>query len=293
MTLFKRIAEAVAGAPAEAPTAVGRAVVDPESLPEVAALACELTVLAPERAGRLLKALREGLERDTEEFAKYQAAELLCAAIYPKYKFSEYSRIFLEDEAFLDFYSRSMDPGNWHSLDRKYTLNEMLKLVAHLTGDIAECGAYAGVSAYLMCRAAEGSDTIVHLFDSFEGLSEPGDRDGDYWVKGALAVSADRLHETLAGFANYRVYKGWIPERFNEVAGCRFRFVHIDVDLFQATYDSLSFFHPRMQAGGIILLDDYGFKSCPGAKAAADAYFADKPERLAMLPTGQAFTLKH
>ena len=131
------------------------------------------------------------------------------------------------------------------------------------------------------------------FFDSFEGLSEPGDRDGDYWVKGALAVSEDRLHETLAGFTHYRVYKGSIPERFGDVADCRFRFVHIDVDLFQPTYNSLAFFFPRMQPGGIILLDDYGFKSCPGAKAAADAYFADKAERLAMLPTGQAFTLKH
>jgi len=58
----------------------------------------------------------------------------------------------------------------------------------------------------------------------------PRCRDGDYWVKGALAVSEDRLHETLAGFANYRLYKGWIPERFGDVADCRFRFVHLDVD---------------------------------------------------------------
>ena len=38
-------------------------------------------------------------------------------------------------------------------------------------------------------------------------------------------------------------------------------FVHIDVDQYQSTYDSLAYFYPRMSAGGVIVNDDYGAPS--------------------------------
>jgi len=248
--------------------------------------------LAPAQMPDILEVLMRGLAPDADESDRFVAAEHVTSIIYPKLKFSEYGRIFLEDEKFLAYYKSIMDPNNWHSLDRKYTLNQFLKLVAHLDGDIAECGAYMGASAQLMCRALEGASAKVHLFDSFEGLSEPGSSDGDYWEKGSLKVNEERLHETLKGFKNYHVYKGWIPERFNEVAEKRFRFIHIDVDIYEPTYESLVFFYPRLEAGGIILLDDHGFASCPGAKKAADEFFDDKKEQIAMLPTGQAMVIK-
>ena len=95
------------------------------------------------------------------------------------------------------------------------------------------------------------------------------------------------LSETLAGFDNYRVYKGWIPERFPDIADRGFSFVHVDVDLYQPTLDSLKFFYPRMQPGGLILMDDYGFTSSPEPNTAADEFFACMPESIVMLPTGR------
>ena len=255
-------------------------------------LAHEIARLAPDGAVELLAELKSGLSPNTPEFVRYQAAEALTAAVYPKYKFSEFGRLFLEDAEFLGYYGRIMDPGNWHSLDRKYTLRELLRLVDHLNGDVAECGTYKGASAYLMCEALKDGPFLVHLFDSFEGMPEPLPVDGTYWKRGALATSESSLHKTLRGFNNHRVYKGWIPERFAEVADHFFRLVHIDVDLHEPTLASLQFFYPRLLPGGILLLDDYGFKSCPGAKRAADEFFSDKPERIALLPTGQAMTVK-
>jgi hypothetical protein len=255
-------------------------------------LAREIAAMSPGRAVELLTLVKRGLDTRTEEFDLYVAAEALCAAVYPTYKFSEYGRLFLEDEAFLAYYRSIMDPGNWHSLDRKYTLVQMLKLVGGIDGDIAECGTYKGASALLMCRALAGTTSLVHLFDSFEGLGEPLPVDGGYWQKGSLTTSEAALHRTLHGLDNYRVYKGWIPERFSEVADRAFRFVHIDVDLFEPTLASLEFFYPRLTSGGLVLLDDHGFASCPGAKRAADEFFANKLESIAMLPTGQAFAIK-
>jgi len=255
-------------------------------------LAGELTRLAPDRAEVLLARLCDGMASGSNENALYQTAEALATAVYPKYKFSEYARLFLEDTDFLAYYERFMDPGNWHSLDRKYTLDQLLKLTLHLAGDVAECGAYKGASAFLMCRAHRGSGRLVHLFDSFEGVSDPGEFDGDYWTPRALEMPEQALRESLAGFDNYRVYQGWIPGRFPEVAGHAFAFVHIDVDLYRPTLDSLEFFYERTLPGGVILMDDYGFRTCPGAKAAADEFFRDKPEPVVMLSTGQAFAIK-
>jgi hypothetical protein len=46
------------------------------------------------------------------------------------------------------------------------------------------------------------------------------------------------------------------------------------------------------RADGVIVFDDYGFTSTPGAKAMADAFFASKPEPLLHLVTAQAIAIK-
>ena len=89
---------------------------------DAARLAEEIEKLAPNDAVHLLAALKRGLEPHSSEFERYLSAEALTTAIYPKFKFSEFARIFLEDEAFLAYYKKFMDVGNWHSLDRKYAM---------------------------------------------------------------------------------------------------------------------------------------------------------------------------
>lgn len=248
--------------------------------------------LSPGAARKALMHLYEGLKPESSEFTQYQSAEALSMMVYPKYKFSDYSRIFLEDEPFLDYYQRFMDPGNWHTLDRKYTLDQLLKLTSYIPGDIVECGTYKGVSAYLMCKASVQNGKIVHLFDSFEGLSEPGEFDGSYWEAGRFFMPEENVHNTLAQFSNYKAYKGWIPDRFSEISDKQICFLHIDVDLYEPTKDSLEYFYPRLVPNGVILMDDYGTSTCPGAKKAADEFFADKPEEILLLTTGQGLVIK-
>ena len=100
------------------------------------------------------------------------------------------------------------------------------------------------------------------------------------------------IRDTLRDFDYVVYHKGWIPEKFHEVEDRRFSFIHIDVDLYQPTLNSLAFFYPRTTLGGIILSDDYGFITCPGQKRAMDLFFSDKPEEIVALPTGQGFIIK-
>lgn len=240
----------------------------------------------------LLEQIKELAQKHLTDAERFALAESLAHSAYPSFRFSEFGRRFLEsDDVFWADYRRFMDPGNWHSHDRKYALKEIIKLTRHISGSFAECGVYTGGSAHLMCREASMQGRRVHLFDSFEGLSQPGSNDGSYWHAGGLAVSEDFVRRSLSDWECFDIFKGWIPDAFSSVGDNQYAFVHIDLDLEAPTRDSLEFFVPRMNRGGIVLLDDYGFNSCPGVTHAADSFFHTRPEEIVMLPTGQGFVI--
>jgi hypothetical protein len=227
-----------------------------------------------------------------DERQQFLLAERLAHAAYPTYKFTEFGRIYLNDREFIEQYKKTMDPGNWHSLDRKYIVRELLKLSAHVQGDYVECGVYKGATAYFLAQAAEGRGSLVHLFDSWEGLSPPRLEDGANWVEGQFTVSDALAKKHLRAFDCCRFYKGWIPDRFSDVADIGIAFLHIDLDLLAPTQQTLQFFYPRMVPGGLIVCDDYGSAACPGAKQAMDTFFVDKLETIASLPSGQGLVIK-
>jgi len=226
----------------------------------------------------------------SDEYSRFVLSEKLVNIVYPKYKFSEYGRSFLNDMKFSEYYKHYVGE-NVHSYDRKYFLSQLVKLTLHIDGDVAECGVFEGASSYLMFQRIENTQKKLHLFDSFEGLSVPGNTDGNYWKEGDLSVNEHGVRRNLPESDKILFYKGWIPEKFYMVENEKFSFVHLDVDLYQPTYDSLEFFYTRMAAGGVIVCDDYGFDSCPGAKKALDEFFVGK-EEIIKVPTGQAFIIK-
>lgn len=152
-----------------------------------------------------------------------------------------------------------------------------------------------GASSYLMAASnrSRGKSFNHHAFDSFQGLNAPGTEDGTHWAKDDLSYPLEKVREALSEFGENVVYHaGWIPDRFPEVAGEHFRFVHIDVDLYQPTLDSIIFFYPRLKPGGILVCDDYMFTTCPGATQACDEYLADKPEKMISLASGGGYLIK-
>ena len=139
-------------------------------------------------AGKLL--WRTYIRRDGE--ARHRLAEQVAGWVDAEYKFSEFGRLYLKDREFLEIYEALVGKDNYHSLDRKYALSELLKLTDGLAGDTAECGAFEGASSYFICRHIAGTKKKHHVFDSFEGLSQPGGFDGGYWSRGALAAAEEK-----------------------------------------------------------------------------------------------------
>jgi O-methyltransferase len=208
--------------------------------------------------------------------------------LLPGYPLTDLMKVWFEDRAFVDG-MRRFDPSE-RSIDRKFFLRELLKLVDHLDGDTAEAGVYEGGSSWLICQARGGRSTHWG-FDSFEGLSAPSHRDGDFWSAGDLAASeasARALLEPLGAV----VLKGWIPEVFAQARIGRLVFAHVDVDIHDPTLASFEHFYDLLVPGGVIVCDDYGFAPCAGAKQAVDEFMADRPESVIHSPTGQGIVIK-
>ena len=133
-------------------------------------------------------------------------------------------------------------------------------------------------------------------FDSFEGLSAPvPDVDGGYWSAGDLGVALETAADNLAEWqSRVTLVKGWIPDCFGAVDGPpRLSISHIDVDLYQPTAEALEYCAGRTILGGMIVCDDYGFDTCPGARQAIDEFLVSTPSwRLAHLPTGQGLQVR-
>jgi len=184
--------------------------------------------------------------------------------------------------------------------ERRFNLYYLSKIVAGLDGDTAECGVYRGAGSFLILSAMNARPNYRHhIFDSFEGLStpesidQPAVPDRAAWNQADLSVAEAVACKNLTGFSEQCLfYKGWIPTRFSEVIGNRFKLVHIDVDLYAPTKSSLEFFYSRMEPGGLIICDDYGSELCPGAKLAMDDFFSDKPESVVHLSSGTGFIVK-
>jgi O-methyltransferase len=185
--------------------------------------------------------------------------------------------------------------------ERKYTLYSIAKSLNYLEGDIAECGVFHGGSSFLMLSASAGTSKKLFGFDSFEGLSVPSPEDviesaeTFEWKAGDMSYQEEIALENLAVFSDrVFLYRGWIPSRFDCVNDANFCLVHIDVDLYEPTRESLEFFYGRLVTGGMIICDDYGFQTCPGAKQAMDDFVSENGlASVIHLPTGQGIIINH
>ena len=230
-----------------------------------------------------------------DPLTRFELLHFIGRRLVPNYRFLWPQIEWWNDPQFNAYLKRFGEFDGMNS-DRRWMLSQLMRLVATVPGDTAECGVFKGAGSWVMCKANRDHNAMArthHVFDSFEGLSAPAEEDGNYWHAGALSCGLDSTAANLAEFGDRVVFhQGWIPDRFADVSELQFAFVHIDVDLYQPTRDSVEFFYPRMPAGGIILCDDYGFGTCPGARQAMDEFFSDKPEKVISLPGGGGFILK-
>jgi O-methyltransferase len=179
------------------------------------------------------------------------------------------------------------------SSDRIWVLYSLARQAQNVVGEFWECGVYKGGTALMLAKvvsAAKGKK--LRLFDTFEGMPAT-DQSKDYHHEGDFSDNSLAEVRQRVGFEyNVEFHPGFIPKTFSDLGFTDIAFAHVDVDIYQSVLDCCEFIYPRLSAGGILVFDDYGFPSCPGARSAVDKYFLDKLEVPLVLPTGQAIVIK-
>ncbi len=187
----------------------------------------------------------------------------------------------------------------------------MFSKIQGIDGSIVECGVGFGRSLYDFCLLSELEDCYRQIwgFDSFEGFPEPSDYDETHRtgkVQGHYALLEANKQSVVNFIINsgvekefldtyVQLVKGFFPDSFYKYNRTPIALLHLDCDLYQSYMDSLEFFYPFVQDGGVIVFDDYARKSWPGAKRAVDKYFLGKGEILKddLHLTGRHYLIKH
>jgi len=195
--------------------------------------------------------------------------------------------------AFEVMYEESMRKTNTPPLPfaRRLRFAKLAELVMEtlpLTGEVVECGCAGGNSAHLISQILRSVDPSFNgkgftIYDSFEGLSEPSLEDAipetheDYAKlshmcrKGYFARTEETVRFNLRDFPDITFVKGWLPQSLEGIEEKQYRFVNLDVDLYEPTMGVLEYFYPRLVPGGLIVSDDYNW---PGGKKAIDEFCA-------------------
>ncbi|MCB9111295.1 MAG: class I SAM-dependent methyltransferase [Anaerolineales bacterium] len=187
--------------------------------------------------------------------------------------------------------------------DRLFTIYQSLQNFASLAHvdsiNTAELGVYRGGGSYFIASVSEkmGLSVNHYCFDTFEGHSaedvngylEPSQKPGSF-----DNTNYEDVKEYLRDFLNISIYKGRFQDTCNNLNDKMFSFVHLDMDIYNPTAFALDYFTDRMVRGGVILLDDYGFFSCPGIEKAVTEFMSKNASKYFGIPllTGQFILIR-
>ena len=176
-------------------------------------------------------------------------------------------------------------------------------VAARIPGAIVECGVWRGGSMMAISRALlelGAADRELWLYDTFEGMTEPGEHDrtadgraADTWISnerstptgattGVFGASQAEVGANLArtGYppSLLRFVQGPVEETLLVDRPQQLALVRLDTDFYESTRAELEALYPLLAPGGVLILDDYGYWL--GARRAVDEYFRDNPALL-------------
>jgi hypothetical protein len=151
-----------------------------------------------------------------------------------------------------------------------------------LKGDVVECGVWNGGASAIMARAYKDAggktERSFWLFDSFEGLPTPSDKDSktdnSIFFKGICKGEPEKVkyifNKLSVPIDNVKIVKGWINETLPQSNLGLVSLLHIDVDWFKSVETALDNIYDKVVIGGYIVVDDYYFLE--GCKKAVSSF---------------------
>jgi len=161
-----------------------------------------------------------------------------------------------------------------------------------IAGDFVECGVWRGGSMMAVARTLQRAGELrpLHLFDTFDGMPPPQAVDRN--LRGQLAekllsqqdrstsyvwalAQIDEVRKNMAatGYPTDQIHyvQGRIEATIPEAAPGQIALLRLDTDWYESTRHELEHLYPRLTAGGVLIVDDYGHWE--GCRRAVDEYF--------------------
>jgi hypothetical protein len=176
---------------------------------------------------------------------------------------------------------------------------------AQVPGAFVECGVWRGgsmMAAALTLLDQNDRSRDLYLFDTFQGVPPPSDKDKDPSGRPAAEVMRERpdpnapggtwcyaslddvrSNMTSTGYPADRIryVEGKVEDTIPSAAPEQIALLRLDTDWYESTRHELIHLFPRLSNGGVLVLDDYG--DWQGARQATDEYFAAHPETPVLL----------
>lgn len=147
--------------------------------------------------------------------------------------------------------------------------------------NVVEVGVYKGGGSYFISSILKelfNDKFNLYSVDTFEGHSKIDLTDSNHDVHCPSwfhDTSFENVKSYLDDFPFVQVIKSRIQDCEELFEGKNIHFVHLDVDLYHPMLFSLNMFSKKLQQGGIMLVDDFGFVTCPGVRKAVNEFMED------------------
>jgi len=184
------------------------------------------------------------------------------------------------------------------SMATKHRMAAMIDAVRYVAlsqipGVIVECGVWRGANMMLAARTLldlDVRDRELYLYDTFEGMPPPTDEDRDYngisaetqllkqkkgtgvWCEASLEDVRGNMVSTGYPSDHIRYVQGMVENTIPGTLPDKIALLRLDTDWYASTKHELEHLYPRLEAGGVLLIDDYGHWQ--GARQAVDEYFS-------------------
>jgi O-methyltransferase len=190
-------------------------------------------------------------------------------------------------------------PYTMTSMERGYGLYKAVEYIVNrkIPGAFVECGVWKGGSCMVMAKTLLRlhADRPIYLYDTFTGMPKPTEEDRIAWNDrpvlekweedqrgekdnfGSWAVGRQEVEKNLqtTGYPHHllRFVEGDVAKTLRQTIPEQIALLRLDTDWYASTRVELELLYPRLQTGGVLVIDDYGHFT--GARRAVDEYFQE------------------
>jgi O-methyltransferase len=194
-------------------------------------------------------------------------------------------------------------PYTMTSSERLFGLVEAVKYISKhkVEGDIVECGVWKGGSMLAIAEVLsklKNTQRQLFLYDTFEGMAPPTSEDMRYddleadamlqsdankeknlvWAYSTLDEVKSTMAQTNYPSSNIHYIKGKVEDTIPSIIPGKISLLRLDTDWYESTKHELIHLFPRLEQGGVLIIDDYGYWK--GARKAVDEYFEENNIRI-------------